>query len=68
MQRNWIGRSEGALVDFAVDGDVKADCGKITGIHYAHRHDLWRNRCGCCLRSIRRRRRLRRKTQNSAEK
>ncbi len=30
MQRNWIGRSEGALVDFAVDGDVKADCGKIT--------------------------------------
>lgn len=30
MQRNWIGRSEGALVDFAVEGDVKADCGKIT--------------------------------------
>ncbi|WP_260704780.1 leucine--tRNA ligase [Edaphobacter flagellatus] len=30
MQRNWIGRSEGALVDFAVDGEVKADCGKIT--------------------------------------
>jgi leucyl-tRNA synthetase len=31
MQRNWIGRSEGALVDFAVDGAVKAvDCGKIT--------------------------------------
>ena len=30
MQRNWIGRSEGALVDFAIDGEVKADCGKIT--------------------------------------
>jgi leucyl-tRNA synthetase len=29
MQRNWIGRSEGALVDFAIDGEVKADCGKI---------------------------------------
>jgi leucyl-tRNA synthetase len=30
MQRNWIGRSDGALVDFAVDGEVKADCAKIT--------------------------------------
>ncbi|HEV2710251.1 MAG TPA: leucine--tRNA ligase [Edaphobacter sp.] len=31
MQRNWIGRSEGTLVDFAVDGEVKAaDCEKIT--------------------------------------
>ncbi|GGG76148.1 leucine--tRNA ligase [Edaphobacter dinghuensis] len=31
MQRNWIGRSEGTLVDFAVDGEVKAeDCAKIT--------------------------------------
>ncbi|HZY62251.1 MAG TPA: leucine--tRNA ligase, partial [Edaphobacter sp.] len=31
MQRNWIGRSEGTLVDFALDGEVKAsDCSKIT--------------------------------------
>jgi leucyl-tRNA synthetase len=31
MQRNWIGRSEGTLVDFAVAGDVRAeDCAKIT--------------------------------------
>jgi leucyl-tRNA synthetase len=30
MQRNWIGRSEGALVDFAVDGAVKdSGCAKI---------------------------------------
>ncbi len=31
MQRNWIGRSEGTLVDFGVDSEVKAaDCAKIT--------------------------------------
>ena len=31
MQRNWIGRSEGTLVDFAVDGEGKSPgCEKIT--------------------------------------
>ena len=31
MQRNWIGRSKGALVDFTVEGEVKAPgCAKIT--------------------------------------
>src|SRR3954454_18350484 len=30
MQRNWIGCSEGALVDFAIHSDVKADCNEVT--------------------------------------
>jgi leucyl-tRNA synthetase len=30
MQRNWIGRSEGALVDFALDGPAGAAGSKIT--------------------------------------
>jgi leucyl-tRNA synthetase len=30
MQRNWIGRSEGALVDFKIDGSVGGTSDKIT--------------------------------------
>jgi leucyl-tRNA synthetase len=30
MQRNWIGRSEGALVDFKIDGPVTGSVDKIT--------------------------------------
>jgi leucyl-tRNA synthetase len=30
MQRNWIGRSEGALLDFKIDGPVERPDGKIT--------------------------------------
>jgi leucyl-tRNA synthetase len=30
MQRNWIGRSEGALVDFAVEGSASGEASKVT--------------------------------------
>ena len=36
MQRNWIGRSEGAEVDFMVER-LRAGA----RVYYAHRHDLW---------------------------
>ena len=45
MQRNWIGRSEGARVRFAVDGEPDGD----RGLHHPHRHDLRRHRA-CCWR------------------
>ena len=39
MQRNWIGRSEGARVTFPVTGSDARD----RGVHHAHRHHLWRD-------------------------
>ena len=39
MQRNWIGRSEGAEVDFKLEGDRRAD----PRLHHAHRHHLRRH-------------------------
>ena len=40
MQRNWIGRSEGARVKFALEGR-SGDADR--GLHDAHRHDLRRD-------------------------
>ncbi len=39
MQRNWIGRSEGTEVDFALEGS----CRENSRLHNARRHDLWRH-------------------------
>ncbi len=39
MQRNWIGRSEGAEVDFQVAGSIR----KNPGFHDAARHVVWRH-------------------------
>ena len=39
MQRNWIGRSEGAEVDFHLEGDRRAD----PRVHHARRHHLRRD-------------------------
>ena len=39
MQRNWIGRSEGARVKFPLDWRAGSD----RGLHDAHRYDLRRD-------------------------
>ena len=49
MQRNWIGRSEGADVDFAVDGHDDDD----RGLHHAPRHALRRAPTWCSRPSTR---------------
>ena len=55
MQRNWIGRSEGARVTFALEGDA-GDADR--GVHHPHRHDLTAPRSSCSARSTRWCRRL----------
>ncbi len=48
MQRNWIGRSEGTLVDFKLDGAFRAGWLDHHGLHHACRHDLWRDFGATC--------------------
>ena len=50
MQRNWIGRSEGTLVDFKLDGTA-GPAGRRSGLHYARRHDLRRDLGAACARA-----------------
>ena len=40
MQRNWIGRSEGTLVDFELAGR-RAGGTEDHSVYHAHRHHLW---------------------------
>ena len=49
MQRNWIGRSEGALVDFELERQRRAGRIEDQCLHHAHRHDLTA-RLRCSLR------------------
>ena len=49
MQRNWIGRSEGALVDFKLDTDTAGPAGVDDHrLHHARRHDLRRDLGAAC--------------------
>ena len=52
MQRNWIGRSEGAEVDFAVDGHAGIDAARL---HDAARHAVRRDVHGARARARARR-------------
>ena len=56
MQRNWIGRSEGALVDFKLDGAAGPAGDKITVFTTRDRHHLWRNLVAAGARASRGRR------------
>ena len=42
MQRNWIGKNQGTLIDFSVEGRTR----KNPRIHHPHRHHFRRNVCG----------------------
>ena len=48
MQRNWIGRSEGTLVDFKLDGPSGPCRFHHYGFHYACGHDLRRDLRAAC--------------------
>ena len=43
MQRNWIGRSEGTLVDFKLDGATDPTGSDNHRFHHARRYDLRRD-------------------------
>ena len=48
MQRNWIGRSEGTLVDFKLDGTAGAGGFDDQRLHHARRHDFRRDLGAAC--------------------
>ena len=52
MQRNWIGRSEGLLVRFALDAATTPDGeNEVRDLHHAARHPVRREIHGRCARS-----------------
>ena len=52
MQRNWIGRSEGTLVDFKLDGaDRLGRRIDDHGLHHARGHDFRRDFGAACARA-----------------
>ena len=51
MQRNWIGRSEGTLVDFKLDGPAGFRRFQDHRLHHAHGHYLRRDLHAACARA-----------------
>ena len=48
MQRNWIGRSEGAEVDFKFKVRANLKIQKSHRVHHAARYFVWRDLHGAC--------------------